>query len=103
MGVNLCRSNRLVTEHFLNCSQVCTAFNQMCCEGVPEGMRTDVLFQLYLFTKPLDDCEDHHASKLASSLIQEYKVLLSLLYDLMIADFIEVDFDVFRGNTPDGN
>ena len=59
MGIDFGRGNGFMSEHFLHRPQISSAFNQMGSKGVPEGMRTDLLFYSSANRKFPDDMEYH--------------------------------------------
>lgn len=61
VGVDLCRSDVGVTEHLLDCAQICTTFEEMRRKGMAEHVRMNVLRDIGADTRFLDDVPDGHA------------------------------------------
>src|SRR5687768_941378 len=101
MGIDLCGSDRFMTQHFLHGSEICSSLNQMCRKGMPECMRRYFLFDPGLFRECLDDIEHHDAAELASTTVQKQYVLRFLLRPDMHSHFSPVDPDLLHSNTPD--
>lgn len=64
MGIYFRSGDGFMTEHFLNRPQVGAAFDQMRGERMPEGVRTNRLFQPHLFCQVSDNGKNHHTGEL---------------------------------------
>jgi len=72
--IELGGQDRLVTEHLLHCSQVCTTLDQVSRKGMSKCMRTHNLSNPSIPGQLLDDIEDHHPAKCLTPPIEEDKV-----------------------------
>ena len=61
MGIDLGGPDTLMSQHFLDGPQVSPSLQQMGCERVPEGVRTDDLLDAGQFRLHFDDVEDRDA------------------------------------------
>src|SRR5659263_51083 len=65
-----------MSEHFLNCSEICTSLNHMCRERVSEGMRTDVFSYSGFGCKVFNYCEDHCPGKATPTTVKKKDILI---------------------------
>lgn len=77
MGVNLSGGYAAVTQHFLNGTEVSSTIDQMCSEGMPEGMRADVFSYSRFLNKPLYYREDHHTGELFTPVIEKQIIFMT--------------------------
>jgi len=76
MGIDLCSHYRLVSKHFLHCSQVGSGFDHVRCKRVPEGMRADLLQNTRPPRKIPCYGEYHRSCKPSSPAIEKHNVLI---------------------------
>ena len=69
MRVNFCSSDTFVAEHLLHGAEVGAAFDEVCGEGVTEGMRTHCLVDARVLHPLLDKHEDHLAGEVRTSAV----------------------------------
>ena len=77
VGVDFRCPDAFMTQHTLDCPQVGPAFQQVCGKGMPEGMRTDCLFDAGHSGQFLDDMEYHDAGNVLAEPADEYKIFVS--------------------------
>jgi len=69
--------NGFVAQHFLDRPEICTPVDQVCCEGVPEGMRTDLFFKASPFGELPDDRKNHDPGELPAAPVQEKNITVA--------------------------
>ena len=79
VGVNLGREDIFVAEQLLHLSNVSASLQQMCGEGVAEGVWADFLIYACTLRSLLYDGENHHARELLAAIVEEQNLLLLLL------------------------
>ena len=79
MGVNLGGGNACMTEHFLDCSEIGAAFNQVCGKRMSEAMGRYGLSDSRLSDQVFEDQENHHAGQAGTSLVEENDVFMPAL------------------------
>lgn len=77
VGVDFRCPDAFMTQHTLDCPQVGPAFQQVCGKGMPEGMRTDCLFDAGHSGQFLDDMKYHDAGNVLAEPADEYKIFVS--------------------------
>ena len=74
MGVNFGGDDGCMSQHLLHGPQVGAAFNQVRGEGMPQGMRADVLLDVCDFYQFLYNGKNHYARQFCPAIIQEQMV-----------------------------
>jgi hypothetical protein len=77
MRIDLCGSDRLMTEHFLHGPQVGSSLHQMSGKTVPEGMRAHILSEAGFVAQGFDDVEYGNPANSPPWSIEEYQILES--------------------------
>ncbi|MNC79572.1 hypothetical protein D3C75_1320860 [compost metagenome] len=60
-----------MAEHLLNRTEICTAFQQVCCERMPQGMRSDFLLDLSFARIFFDDFPEALTGQPAAETVQK--------------------------------
>lgn len=71
MRINLSCGDGFMAEHFLYRPQISAAFYQMGRKRMPEGMRTDFLFNTCCFCRLFDDHKNHYPAQPFAPAVEE--------------------------------
>src|SRR6056297_2786739 len=71
MRINLCCCNIRMSQHFLNSSQIRTAFDKMCCKGMAENMWTHLFIDICQFYIFLNNLPHAHTAQRSATAIQK--------------------------------
>src|SRR5215217_4013080 len=91
VGIDLCSRNAGVAQHFLNSTQIGSAFYQMGRKGVSEGMGADGFIQSNFFCKCLYKKEYVYTGQVSSVSVKKDKILTTFLYGDMYSHLIDVN------------
>ena len=96
VGVDFRGGNGLVTQHFLYCPQIGSAFNQMRGKGMAKRVGADCLLQAYTGGQILNEEKHRNPRHLPATFAQEHNRLTPGLNRDMHPNLVNVDLDKFQ-------
>ena len=102
VGVDLRRTDGAVSQHFLHHPDVCTAFHQVRCKGVAEGVRADLLANAGFVGGSAQHGEHHLPGQLTATATEEQGVLISGLDVHEVAVLFDVAGDGVQSELSNG-
>jgi hypothetical protein len=85
-----------VSEHFLDGTEVCTAFYEVRGKRMAESVRAYVFVDFRLFAEFFYDCENHHAGQLTAATVEEKEVFVGIVDGKVAAHLFYIKTDVFQ-------
>jgi len=80
MCIDFSRKDRLMSQHFLNCTQICTTIDKVCCKRMTESMRTNFFLQTNFFSQAFYNSKNHDPAKFLPTSVQKKNVFTFLTY-----------------------
>ena len=93
MRVNLRGGDAFVAKHLLHGAEVGAAFDEVCGERVPEGVRTHCFLDARVFHPLLDEHENHLAGEVRPSAVQKDVILFAFLDFQRLTRSVQVEVD----------